>query len=78
MCPSTLTCPELCVAAASTCRIAKHAEDHYTVSFKSPDGPEQTLEVGLVMMATGRSPRTEGLNLEVNGDLQHIHSACSI
>jgi hypothetical protein len=47
-------------------RIVKHAEDHYTVSFKSPDGPEQTLEVGLVMMATGRSPRTAGLGLEVS------------
>jgi pyruvate/2-oxoglutarate dehydrogenase complex dihydrolipoamide dehydrogenase (E3) component len=29
------------------------------------DGPEQTLEVGLVMMATGRHPRVAGLNLQV-------------
>jgi pyruvate/2-oxoglutarate dehydrogenase complex dihydrolipoamide dehydrogenase (E3) component len=54
----------------------KHAEDHYTVSFKSPDGPEQSLEVGLVMMATGRSPRTAGLGLEVSADCHHIHFFC--
>jgi hypothetical protein len=59
-----------CVAAPLlllhiSCRIVKHAEDHYTVTYKAPDGPEQSLEVGLVMMATGRSPRTAGLGLEV-------------
>ncbi|WIA38411.1 hypothetical protein OEZ86_001737 [Tetradesmus obliquus] len=48
-------------------KIVKHDEGHYTVSYKSPDGPEQSMEVGLVMMATGRSPRTQGLGLEAVG-----------
>jgi pyruvate/2-oxoglutarate dehydrogenase complex dihydrolipoamide dehydrogenase (E3) component len=62
----------------SRCRIVKHAEDHYTVSFKAPDGPEQTMEVGLVMMATGRSPRTQGLGLEVSllSPVTTVESTC--
>lgn len=56
------------------CRIVKHDEGHYTVSYKSPDGPEQCMEVGLVMMATGRSPRAQGLGLEVR--LKYLVNAC--
>lgn len=54
------------VWSSSPARIVKHADDHYTVTYRAgTDGPEQTLDVGLVMMATGRKPRTKGLNLEV-------------
>jgi len=50
------------------CRIEKKGEDSYTVTYRSgSDGPEQQLEVGLVMMATGRHPRVSGLNLQVGG-----------
>lgn len=50
------------------CRIEKKGEDSYTVTYRSgSDGPEQQLDVGLVMMATGRHPRVSGLNLEVRG-----------
>jgi pyruvate/2-oxoglutarate dehydrogenase complex dihydrolipoamide dehydrogenase (E3) component len=45
----------------------KNGEDNYTVTYRAgSDGPEQTLEVGLVMMATGRHPRVAGLNLQVS------------
>lgn len=48
------------------CRIVKNGEGSYTVTYRTgSDGPEQTMEVGLVMMATGRHPRVAGLNLEV-------------
>lgn len=47
-------------------RIVKNGEDSYTVTYRAgSDGPEQTMEVGLVMMATGRHPRVGGLNLQV-------------
>ncbi len=47
-------------------RIVKHDPEHYTVTYRAgSDGPEQTLDVGLVMMATGRLPRTRGLGLKV-------------
>ncbi len=39
---------------------------HYT----DPKGASQQLEVALVMMATGRKPRVEGLGLKVGpGDV---------
>lgn len=48
------------------CRIVKNGENNYTVTYRAgSDGPEQTMEVGLVMMATGRHPRVGGLNLQV-------------
>lgn len=51
-----------------SCRIVKNGEGSYTVTYRTgSDGPEQTMEVGLVMMATGRHPRVAGLNLEVRG-----------
>lgn len=47
-------------------RVVKNGEDSYTVTYRSgSDGPEQQMEVGLVMMATGRHPRVSGLNLQV-------------
>jgi pyruvate/2-oxoglutarate dehydrogenase complex dihydrolipoamide dehydrogenase (E3) component len=53
----------LCAAA---CRIVKKGENSYTVTYRAgKDGPEQTMDVGLVMMATGRHPRVESLNLQV-------------
>jgi pyruvate/2-oxoglutarate dehydrogenase complex dihydrolipoamide dehydrogenase (E3) component len=52
--------------ARDACRIVKNGEDSYSVTYRAgSDGPEQTLEVGLVMMATGRHPRVAGLNLQV-------------
>eukprot|EP00878_Enallax_costatus_P014556 GHUV01015227.1.p1 GENE.GHUV01015227.1~~GHUV01015227.1.p1 ORF type:complete len:416 (+),score=110.51 GHUV01015227.1:307-1554(+) len=49
-------------------KVVKHADEHYTVTYRAgADGPEQTVDVGLVMMATGRKPRTKGLNLESVG-----------
>jgi pyruvate/2-oxoglutarate dehydrogenase complex dihydrolipoamide dehydrogenase (E3) component len=52
--------------SAAACRIVKSGEGSYTVTYRAgSDGPEQQLEVGLVMMATGRHPRVKGLNLEV-------------
>jgi pyruvate/2-oxoglutarate dehydrogenase complex dihydrolipoamide dehydrogenase (E3) component len=48
------------------CRIVKKGENSYTVTYRAgKDGPEQTMDVGLVMMATGRHPRVESLNLQV-------------
>lgn len=46
-------------------RIIKRGEEDYVVSYQTPKGEEKTLEVGLVMMATGRKPRTKALGLEV-------------
>ncbi|KIY92193.1 glutathione reductase (NADPH) [Monoraphidium neglectum] len=46
-------------------RIEKLAEDHYAVTCKKSGGSEErVLEVGLVMMATGRKPKTAGVGLE--------------
>jgi pyruvate/2-oxoglutarate dehydrogenase complex dihydrolipoamide dehydrogenase (E3) component len=47
-------------------RIVKNGDRSYTVTYRQgADGAEQQMEVGLVMMATGRHPRVAGLNLEV-------------
>jgi hypothetical protein len=52
-----------------SCRIVKKGEDSYTVTYRAgKDGPEQTMDVGLVMMATGRHPRVESLNLQVRSN----------
>ncbi len=37
----------------------------YRVTYKTPDGPESTMDVGLVMMATGRKPKSKDIGLEV-------------
>jgi hypothetical protein len=45
------------------------SDGHFRVTTRKqgPGGGERVLDVGLVMMATGRKPRTEGLGLEVWG-----------
>jgi hypothetical protein len=49
-------------------------EGGYIVHFKGPEG-ESSLQVGLVMMATGRKPRTQGLGLEVRSCPSHLPAA---
>lgn len=61
--------PSLIIYAASpplSPRIVKRGERDYVVTYKSGSGAEETLEVGLVMMATGRKPKTQGIGLEVS------------
>jgi pyruvate/2-oxoglutarate dehydrogenase complex dihydrolipoamide dehydrogenase (E3) component len=61
--PRTTPCPP----ATTVRRIEQQAAGHYLVTYRAgADGPEQQLEVGLVMMATGRRPRTQHLGLEVS------------
>lgn len=60
-------------------KIVKSGEGSYTVTYRAgSDGPEQQLEVGLVMMATGRHPRVKGLNLEGLGIEQDSHGAIRV
>lgn len=49
-------------------RIVKNGEEDYTVFFKSADSDqEESVNVGLVMLATGRKPRTRDIGLEAVG-----------
>lgn len=48
-------------------RITRGGAHGLTLHFKGKDGAEQALEVGTVMMATGRKPRTHALGLEAAG-----------
>eukprot|EP00775_Hariotina_reticulata_P005372 gene5372-5607_t len=49
-------------------KIEQQAAGQYLVTYRAgADGPEQQLQVGLVMMATGRKPRTQHLGLEAVG-----------
>ena len=47
--------------------IAKGGENGYLLTVKSAAGEERVLDVGLVMFATGRKPRTHDLGLESVG-----------
>eukprot|EP00879_Flechtneria_rotunda_P016082 GHRR01016823.1.p1 GENE.GHRR01016823.1~~GHRR01016823.1.p1 ORF type:complete len:482 (+),score=161.44 GHRR01016823.1:604-2049(+) len=49
-------------------KIEKQGKDKYLVTYHAGnDGPTQQVEVGLVMMATGRHPNTKALSLEAVG-----------
>lgn len=49
-------------------RIEKLEDGSFRVTVRAgADGAERTIDVGLVMMATGRKPRIQGLGLEVGG-----------
>lgn len=48
-------------------KIVKNGEHDYTLHFKDKAGAEHQLSCGLVMMATGRKPRINGLGLEEAG-----------
>jgi hypothetical protein len=49
-----------------TKRIEKLPDGRFRVTARAAaSGEERSFEVGLVMMATGRKPRTQGLGLEV-------------
>lgn len=60
-------------------KIVKKGENSYTVTYRAgKDGPEQTMDVGLVMMATGRHPRVESLNLQAVGVEQDDKGAIKV
>jgi dihydrolipoamide dehydrogenase len=46
---------------------AVKAIDHDVVTFENKKGQQETVQADTILMATGRKPRTEGLNLEVAG-----------
>lgn len=46
-------------------RIEKMGSGEYVLVYKGSDGAEASITVDAVMMATGRTPRTDGLGLEV-------------
>lgn len=47
-------------------RIEKMDSGEFTLVYKGSDGVEASIVVDAVMMATGRTPRTAGLGLEVS------------
>jgi hypothetical protein len=66
------------------CRVVPAEGGGYDVTLRQGrDGPEQQLHTGLVMMATGRGPKTQGLGLEVRGKGSNsarwgwLHRVCS-
>lgn len=48
-------------------RIEKMGSGEYALVYKGSDGAEASITVDAVMMATGRTPRTDGLGLENTG-----------
>lgn len=46
-------------------RIVKAGEHQYVLHYTDGSGAEQSLPCALVMMATGRKPRVDGIGLEV-------------
>ncbi|GFR42233.1 hypothetical protein Agub_g3127 [Astrephomene gubernaculifera] len=54
-------------ARCTPTRIEQHGTHSYTLHYTDPSGAPQQLACALVMMATGRKPRVEGLGLELVG-----------
>ena len=54
-----------CSSPPPASRLEKHGEGDLTLHYTDGTGAAQSLKCGLVMMATGRKPRVDGIGLEV-------------
>ena len=64
-------------AGTNPVRVEKMESGEYTLVYKGSDGVEASIVVDAVMMATGRTPRTDGLGLEVSAlDAYSGHGRC--
>ncbi|KAG2438516.1 hypothetical protein HXX76_005067 [Chlamydomonas incerta] len=59
-------------------KLEKHGEADLTLHYTDAAGAAQALKCGLVMMATGRKPRVEGIGLEALGVALDEHSAIKV